>query len=299
MVRSKPAVTSGGWFSPSVSIVSMAVSLSLVPWAETAVTVSVYTSGKRSPFPCWWVMLAWFILYGQTSVTRPFWPQPKGKKDKASDPAPDTAVSVGQPLTYTLQISNTGVVTATTTITDTFSPLLTNPVCNGVPGNLNTVVSLFPGAMATFVCTASVEPTLSLDLTQQVDQETVMAGTAVTITVTLTNSTPVTLTQLQLDLSYSDYCPTKPADLLPLPAGGSISFICPNVPVAETTTYTATAATTLAVDNIAAASAPEASQQGTIYSALLTHPLPLLQDSDLTVIVIPDYKLYLPLIYRS
>ena len=218
--------------------------------------------------------------------------------DKASDPAPDTAVSVGQPLTYTLQISNTGVVTATTTITDTFSPLLTNPVCNGVPGNLNTVVSLIPGAMATFACTASVEPTLSLDLTQQVDQETVMAGTAVTITVTLTNSTPITLTQLQLDLSYSDYCPTKPADFLPLPAGSGISFTCPNVPVAETTTYTATAETTLTVDNIAAASAPEAGQQGTVYSALLTHPLPLLQNSDLTVIVIPNYRLYLPLIYR-
>jgi hypothetical protein len=216
-----------------------------------------------------------------------------------SEPAPDTAVSINQPLTYTLQISNSGVLTATTTISDTFSPLLANPVCNGVPGNLHTTIDLPPGTAANFVCTAAVESGLSLGFSQQVDRAEVESGTAVTITVTLTNNTAVTLTQLQLNLPYSDYCTTKPADLLPLAAADTVSFTCPHVPIAETTTFTATAETNLSIDNIAAAAAPEAAQQGTIYSDLLTHPLPLMQSSTLIITVIPTYRLYLPHISRS
>jgi hypothetical protein len=216
--------------------------------------------------------------------------------DKSSQPTPGTAVSGGQPLTYTLQISNTGAVTATASITDTFSPLLANPVCNGVPGDLSSTFPLPPDAVANFVCTTDVEPTLSLGIRQMVDQDLVVAGTAVTFTVTLTNSTPLTLTQLQLNLPYGDYCTQTPADYLPLAAGSSVSFTCPGVLLKETTTYTAVAETTLSIENIAAVSAPEASQQGTVYSVLLTHPVTLSQTDGLTVVVRPEYKAYLPFI---
>lgn len=214
--------------------------------------------------------------------------------DMTSEPPPNTAVSIGQPLTYTLQISNSGVLTATTTISDTFSPLLANPVCNGLPGNLYTTIDLPPGTAANFVCAATVESGLSLGFSQQVDQAVVAAGTAVTITVTLTNNTPLTLTQLQLNLPYSAYCTTEPADLLPLAAAATVSFTCPHLPITATTTVTATAATTISIENTATVTAPEAAQQGTVYSDPLTHPLPLTQNSSLTIIAMPAYRLYLP-----
>jgi hypothetical protein len=83
---------------------------------------------------------------------------------------------------------------------------------------------------------------------------------------------------------------------LPLAAGSSVSFTCPGVLLKETTTYTAVAETTLSIENIAAVSAPEASQQGTVYSVLLTHPVTLSQTDGLTVVVRPEYKAYLPFI---
>jgi hypothetical protein len=211
---------------------------------------------------------------------------------KTSEPTTTTAVAVGQPITYTVQVSNTGTITAAATVTDNFSPLLANPVCNGEPGNLNAAVPLGPGEMAEFVCATQVEPTLGLALTQTVDQAVVAPGTAVTFTITLTNNTPLPLTQLTLDLP----CAVTPGDFLPLPAGGSVVIVCPDVVIEETTEYTAVAATVLAIENVAAVSAPEAAGQGVVYSQLLTHPVALSQTDSLTVVV--GYYTYLSLIIR-
>jgi uncharacterized repeat protein (TIGR01451 family) len=218
--------------------------------------------------------------------------------EKLSDPAPDTAVVPGQPLTYTIHVHNSGSLLATTTVTDTFSPLLTNPVCNDVPGDLAVTLPIDAGDTAEFVCTATVASSLGLELVQAVDQAEVAPGTAVTFTVTLTNNAPVTLTQLQLDLPYSDHCTMTPDDFLPLPAGSSVSFTCPNVLVEETTDYTAAAQTTVTVENIALASAPEAAQQGTVSSALLANPVALTQTDDLTITVTAGHKIYLPAVSR-
>ncbi len=218
--------------------------------------------------------------------------------EKTSEPASETAVAAGQPLTYTITVSNTGDLSATATITDTFSPLLADPVCNGVPGDLAVSLPLDVGETAVFVCTTTVASSLSLALVQTVDQEQVGPGTAVTFTVSLTNNTPLPLTQLQLDLPYSAYCTLTPDDFLPLPAGGSVSFTCPNVLIEETLDYTAVAETSLTLENVASAAAPEAAHQGEIFSDLLNHPLPLLETNAIRVTLVTTYDSYLPFIGR-
>lgn len=194
--------------------------------------------------------------------------------DKTSDPAPNTAVSPAQTISYTIQVSNTGGVPANVTLTDSFPYPLTAPVCDGQPGDLQTNFLLAAGDSRTVPCTAVVSNTLPLQLSQSVDQPMVIPNTAVTYTITITNPHPIALENVLVEGNHPVTCTPALGTPFTLAAGSNASFVCPNILVESASTYTATATANLPFQNVATATAPEASNSP-VSSDPVAHFVPL------------------------
>lgn len=151
---------------------------------------------------------------------------------------PGDALLPGDPLTYTINVGNVGAISATVAVVDDFPAGTIDPVCDGMPGNLNTQVDLTAGETTDFTCTAQVEPTLALDLEVTADRTSITPGEAVTLTITASNpnvGVPViglTLTSPELASCAPDLA--TPVDLAP---GESQMYVCPDVAPDATHTY--------------------------------------------------------------
>ncbi len=204
----------------------------------------------------------------------------------------------GEALTYTIAVSNTGNITATTAVTDVFPAGLINPVCNGVPGDLAVTVDINPASQAAFVCTAEVEPSLAVAITKVVDQTTVAAGTAVTYTITITNPHALTLTNVLVNDPGVASC--SPALGTPITLGPAASqvYVCANNIITNTTTNTATVTAELVLVNVATATAPEA-PNSPVTSDPAVLAVILTADASVTVAIATQYQLYLPIVWRE
>lgn len=213
--------------------------------------------------------------------------------------APDPALP-GDPLTYTITVSNVGNIAATTAVTDVFPIGISNPVCNGVPGDLITTVNINPDGQTLFECTATVNPVLAVAIEKTVDRAEVVSGTAVTYTITISNPNTITLTNVLVTDPGVVGCAFTPVTLAP---AASHTYVCAHNIITSTITNTAAVSAEILVINTATADAPEA-----LNSPVTSDPVPvtvnLAANATATVTVItippePEYTLYLPVILRE
>lgn len=203
----------------------------------------------------------------------------------------------GDLLTYTIAVSNTGNITATTAVTDVFPVGITNPVCNGIPGNLLTTVDIDPTSQSSFECTAEIDSLLAVEIVKTVDQATVLAGTAVTYTITITNPNTITLTNVLVNDPDVGGCSPALGTPITLAPAASQVYICANNIISGTTTNIATVTADAQIVNTAAASAPEAPN-----SPVTSNPVPVTVNLEasatatVTVITEQQFWLYLPVI---
>ena len=213
-------------------------------------------------------------------------------------PAPGADVAPGTTITYTIDMTNTGTLTGTVTVTDTFAAPLGNPVCNSIPGDLQTTVPVGLGANASFTCTAVVDPTLAVELTHTADQTAVEPGTAVTYTIAVTNPNSIALANVVVTANHSSSCSPALGAPFGLAANASVSFVCADVVISSEVTYTAEVSANLAISNTASASAPE-DMGGPVTSNSVSHVVPLVAEKAVTVtVVVARPLIYLPFIRR-
>lgn len=210
--------------------------------------------------------------------------------------SPAGAVSPGAPLEYTITVSNTGSLDATTLVSDTFAAGLVNPVCDGVPGDLETTVLISNGSSESIECTTQVDPTLALQISKQPDLAYLVPGGAITYTLTVTN--PNSLPVGNLLVSDPDVGACTPALSLPLSLdpGASQVYLCPNVVVQSSTTSTATVTAEALLLNTAWASAPEDPAGEKVSNETATTVTLSAQASASVVVYQP---LYLPAVLRT
>ena len=175
----------------------------------------------------------------------------------AKSVSPAGAVSPGALLEYTITVSNTGTLDATTRVTDTFAAGLVNPVCDGVPGDLDTTVLISNGSSESIECTAQADPALALQTSKLPAMAYVVPGSAITYTITVTNPNAIPVENLLVSDPDMGAC-TPALDLpLSLGAGASQVYTCPSVEVQSSTVSTATVTAEALLLNTAWASAPE------------------------------------------
>jgi uncharacterized repeat protein (TIGR01451 family) len=212
---------------------------------------------------------------------------------------PAGAVSLGQALTYTVAVTNSGNLTATASVTDTFSAGLTGVTCEGVPGDLMVVQDIPPAGQASFECTAQVDSGLGIDLHKAVDRPIVGEGEAVTYTLTVTNPHgALTMTNVLVSDPLVGTCLPAlgvPFDLGP---GASQAFVCPGVGITGTVTNTASVTAEFLIANQAVAAAPE-DPSGPVSSGFVTSPVAVAASAEVTVELAPVYYLFLPAILRN
>jgi uncharacterized repeat protein (TIGR01451 family) len=215
---------------------------------------------------------------------------------KSVDPASNLAP--GDALTYTIDIINTGNVTATTTVTDTFATTLVNPVCDGVPGNLYDQREIPGASWKTYECTAQVDPSLHIELNKVVDEPNPISGTTVTYTITVTNPNTATAIDevLVSDPGVGDCTPDlgTPISLGPL---ASQIYICPDVLVTGDTTNTADVSGQVTIDNVATAFAPE-DTNSPVSSNIVQNAVDLFASDSATVTISFSYT-YLPMLMKD
>ena len=210
---------------------------------------------------------------------------------KTADPAPNTAVAVGETITYTIAVTNTGTLADDVTITDPFTAPLHNPICEGVPGDLDETLNLAAGAGATFACTAEIDPTLAVELSHTADQTAVEPGTAVTYTIAVTNPNPLTLHNVVVTSTHSTSCTPAlgaPFSLAPL---ATASFVCANVVVNGATTAAAGVTADILVANTATASAPTA-VVSPVESNTVAHVVGLAASAEASVVIEADLHIH-------
>src|SRR5690606_15713333 len=83
--------------------------------------------------------------------------------------APAGSLLPGAPLTYTVNVTNSGSVAATATITDAFPSGIVNPLCDGVPGDLDITVNIGAGASRAVLCSAAIDSGIGLDIHKSVN----------------------------------------------------------------------------------------------------------------------------------
>jgi uncharacterized repeat protein (TIGR01451 family) len=215
---------------------------------------------------------------------------------KSADPA--GPVDPGQSLDYTITITNAGNLMASATITDIFPSGLTDPVCDGVPGNLLVSTDIDPATAETFNCSTIVDATLTVEIAKSVSPSEVSPGQAVTYTITVTNpnSDLEMANVVVVDPDVSNCSPDlgTPIDLAPL---ASQTYVCPDVIINESTTNTATVSGELHIENVASASAPE-DGNSPVNSNVVTSVVTV-SASDSAVVTVSDYVVYLPIALNS
>jgi uncharacterized repeat protein (TIGR01451 family) len=215
---------------------------------------------------------------------------------KSVDPAGN--LLPGDSLTYTINITNSGNLTATTTITDVFSAALVDPVCNAVPGDLILTTDLEPASITTYECAAQVDSALAVEIAKSVDQAEVVAGTDVTYTIVVSNPhASLTMENVIVDDADVDGC--TPALGTPITLGplDSQTYVCPDNVIVADTTNTATVNGAVTVSNMASAES-EQDPSGVITSNEVENTI-VVQASDsasVTVIVDTGHTLYLPVV---
>ncbi|MBP8058402.1 MAG: DUF11 domain-containing protein [Chloroflexi bacterium] len=222
---------------------------------------------------------------------------PYADLDLSKTVTPAGPVAPGTPLTYTIVVTNAGTLAASTTITDTFPMGVVNPVCNSVPGDINTTVNIAAASLTTFNCTAQVASDISIDLSKTVDQTVVNAGDTVTYTIVVTNTSPTyTLTDVVVsDPNVSGCSPvlSTPITLAPL---ASQTYICPNVVINATTTNTATVTGHFIIINEATASAPQ-DTGGPVSDNALSDVTVTASDS--VTVTTENQIIFIPLLFRD
>lgn len=222
---------------------------------------------------------------------------PFGDLSISKTATPAGPVSPGAALGYTIVVTNAGNTTANTTVTDTFPAGVTNPVCNAVPGNINTVVNIAAASITTFNCTAQVTGNISIDLSKTVDQSEVNIGDTVTYTIIVTNTSPTyTLTDVVVsDPNVSGCSPAlgTPITLAPL---ASQTYVCPNVVINGTITNTATVTGHFIIDNVASASAPQDPGSPVTDNAITDV---IVTASDSVTVIAENRLLFLPLLFHD
>ncbi len=211
--------------------------------------------------------------------------------------SPAGPVAPGAALAYTIVVTNAGNTTANTTVTDTFPAGVTNPVCNTVPGNINTVVNIAAASLTTFNCTAQVTGNIGIDLAKYVDQAEVSIGDTVTYTIVVTN-TSATYTLTDVVVSDPDVSGCSPVLGTPITLAPSASqtYVCPNVVINGTTTNTATVTGHFIINNQASASAPQ-DPGGPVTDNAISDVVVTATDS--VTVVAENRLIFLPLLFRD
>jgi uncharacterized repeat protein (TIGR01451 family) len=207
---------------------------------------------------------------------------------------PTTTLTPGSPLTYTISVANLGEAAATATITDEFPAGLLNPVCDGVPGDLNATVGINASDNISIVCAAQVSDDPVIAIAKSVDREQVNSGEMVTYTITITNTSAVhTLTDVVVDDPAVTGCvPALDAPIILAPLA-SQTFVCADVAITGNTTNTATATGQFVITNVAFASAPQ--DPGGVVSDGVETAVIVTASASVTV-MLSEQLLFLPLI---
>jgi uncharacterized repeat protein (TIGR01451 family) len=213
--------------------------------------------------------------------------------------SPAGPVSPGAPLAYTIAVTNSGSITATAAITDTFPAGVVDASCDSVPGDLDMMVVIAPGGNQTVLCSAAVDSEIGIAIHKAVDRTEVSAGEAVTYTITITNtSTSHTLTDVVV--SDVDVSGCSPALGAPITLGpqASQTYLCAEVVITDTTTNTATVSAKFLIDNVAYASAPQDPAGPVADNAEVEVIVSASDSATVTVLDVPDvtYLLFMPII---
>ena len=213
--------------------------------------------------------------------------------------SPEGSVNPGTTLNYTISLTNTGNLAASATITDTFSPLLDNTECDGVPGDLSDSLTLDPGVAnaVNYDCSGEVDSSLAVEISKAVDQTDITAGQAVTYTITVTNPNTVTIENVTVNDPDVSGCTPDIGTPIDLGPGASQSYICPDNVLTQDTTNTATVSAEIAIDNTATASAPEATTSP-VDSNTVTNIVDLTAQDSVSVNV-ESSGVFLPAVFKA
>jgi len=208
---------------------------------------------------------------------------------------PGTSLEPGDFISYTISITNSGNMTATTTITDTFDSELINPACNGVPGDLSDQQDIVPASSSVYYCIAQVSPALVIKIDKAVDNPTSIGGTSITYTITVTNPNSSTTIENVIvnDTDVGTCFPELTAPIQLEPSASQV-YLCPNIKAMQNVTNTAEVTGEVPLINVASASAPEdASSLVSSNSVYSTVHLVALDSASVTVIW--PQEIWLPL----
>ncbi|MCC6607644.1 MAG: hypothetical protein IT327_30840 [Anaerolineae bacterium] len=211
---------------------------------------------------------------------------------------PTGSAAPGDTLTYEIEVANVGIGPASnTTVTDTFAAGLTNPVCNGVPGNLVDTVVINPSDSVAYTCTAVVDPSLALTVEITADPPVILSGEPVAYTISVTNSGSLSLSNVQVSAPGVTNCTPALDAPQTLGPGASQIYTCPNNTPASPAATTATATGELTLSNVAHASDPD--DPGGSQSSSPVNTQVVVTGRDSVAVIFSDYFYgYLPLVNR-
>lgn len=161
--------------------------------------------------------------------------------------ASSTTIEPNEMVTYTLDVTNMGNITATSTITDMLpSPDLQNVMCNGQTGDLQVTTAIAPFSGVSYQCIADRNETLNLNLTSVYESGT--------LSVTITNPDATrTFTVTELMVSETGCAAVPMTVLAPMQ---SYVYTCAGLTPTENS-ISSTVSAYWSVVNTAYASAPE------------------------------------------
>lgn len=213
--------------------------------------------------------------------------------------APSGAVTAGDTLTYTIGVDNVGTAPASSTsVSDTFDSALSNPVCNGVPGDLTDTVAIDPGNSVSYICTAQVDPGLALEIEHTAVPSEIFSGEQVTYTITITNShSSLSLSNVQVSAPNVSGCSPALSTPLTLGPGTGQTYTCPNNTINSPISSAATVTGELTISNVANASDPD-DPGGAKSSSTVQSQVHISANDTFTVMLSDYFYIYLPFVTR-